>query len=143
MPNGYEGARQYGAYVRFYVPAGATNVTIGHVFADKVVTTEQPPAGLRMEDGWIYVAIDPNLDYGTWQLTFQYDTPYTGGVHDLYWQKQPGTAGDAVQISWTTDGRTFTAASTLTQDKVVRLGPDGVTVVNGHAGTAQLPSLGF
>lgn len=141
-PGGYEGSRQYGAYVRVYVPSDATNVSIGDVFPDKFASTEQP-TGLQMRDGWVYIAINPELGYGTWTYTFQYDTPYDGSTQRLYWQKQPGTQSDAIDLSWSIGGQTHAATSTLTQDKVVTLTLTGLTVSNGHSAAAELPSLGF
>ncbi len=142
-PGGYEGGQDYKAYVRVYVPSNATNFSVGNLTPDEIADTAQPPAGLQMKDGWILVGVNQQLGYGTGAYTFQYDTPYDGSTQQIYWQKEPGTAGDAVDLSWTVGAQAYTASTTLTQDKVITLTSGGMTVSDGHAATAELPSLGF
>jgi len=54
--------------------------------------------------------------------------PDATGTSSLYWEKQPGTVKDAVQVTWTGGDATASATSDLNQDRVVTFGPHGVVV---------------
>jgi hypothetical protein len=81
-------------------------------------------------------------------VTFDYDTPWRPddqGLAHIYWQKQPGTLNDKIQVIWISPGHgTLTASGELGQDMVINLAPDRVTLAPGRPGKATLPpnSLG-
>jgi hypothetical protein len=101
-----------------------------------------PPQGMRMIDGWL-PAVAGNG--GHKQAVFTYDTPWhqgADGVNRIYWQKQPGTGLDEIHVVWTTDAvAVYKADAVLSQDQVLELAPNGLTVVAGKPGNARIPSL--
>jgi len=137
---GVEGSSQYRCYVRFYVPATATEVRLGPIEADNSPNPDRP-AGLAMADGWLW--IHPELGNRTWTLTFEYDTPSDPAQvqHTIYWQKQPGTEPDRLKVTWSFGGRSFTTSGQLSQDQVVTLTKNGVTVRGGEPATAHMPAV--
>ena len=137
---GVEGSTQYRCYVRFYLPAGATNVRLGPTTKGAFPNTEKPP-GLLMVDGWFW--IHPELGKPTWTLTLEYDTPWdpTQKQHTLYWQKQPGTGPDPIQVSWSPAGKAVTASGKLVQDQALVLRSSTVLMQPGQPATAHLPAL--
>ena len=62
--------------------------------------------------------------------------------HDIYWQKQAGTLSDKVHVSYQTGGKTFTADTDLSQDRLLTLTSQGLAVKAGSVPTAHLPILG-
>jgi Protein of unknown function (DUF4012) len=142
-PPGFLGGRHYRCYVRFYYPANATNDS-APIHASMTTPSGEKLDGVKMLDGWFQINIDPRLGYGPYSVTLQWDTPLTAGAvgHSIYWQKQAGTLNDAITVTYTVGGRTFTAASDLSQDRVLALTDAGVQVTNGSAGSAHLPTLG-
>jgi hypothetical protein len=78
---------------------------------------------------------------------FEYDTPWVAGASggaEIYWQKQPGTLDDRVDVIWNDgSGHTYTAGGNLGHDRVLILSPKGVTIAPGQPAKAQLPSLGL
>jgi hypothetical protein len=134
------GNRTYTVYVRFLLPKQAKNLAAGGL---------QPPhyqdpelSGLQVADGWIDIPINAATSQGSGQVAFEYDTSWATD-ETIYWQKQPGTADDAVHVSWVMNGRTTEVSGHLTQDLLVQLTADGVSLAPGRAATAQLPGVGF
>jgi hypothetical protein len=140
MPYTYRPGEYYRAYLRLYVSSnasgGATNLR------NVRYQNPPPPAGVAMMDGWV-----PTFHgYGhSAQAAFEYDTPWRAdarGESKTYWQKQPGTLNDKVDITWHDGaGHTFNASGDLGQDRVITLSTQGVTITPGQAGKANLPSL--
>jgi hypothetical protein len=91
--------------------------------------------------GWIFMH-----GYGHNRVVqFDWDTPWLSnnrGEEQIYWQKQPGTVTDKVDVIWN-DGRshTFKTSGDLGQDRVVTLGSRAVTLTPGQLGSFQFPSL--
>jgi hypothetical protein len=99
-----------------------------------------PPSGFRMLYGWLDVACCGGQRVGT----FSYDTPWTpsaDGTTTLYWQKQPGTSTDAVDIVWHDGSQTHRLHGSFNQDTAVVLSTTGVTLTAGHPAQAILPNL--
>jgi len=133
----------YSCYVRLYVPESATNLQSKNLRNPNYPNPEIPK-GLKMIDGWFALHVDPKTSKGSTQIEFSYDTPWkpdAAGNAQVYWQKQAGPVQDKVDVKWIVDGQTFTAASDLIQDRVIRLKPNGVSVEAGLAGSAHLPGL--
>jgi Protein of unknown function (DUF4012) len=142
-PPGFLGGRHYRCYLRFYYPANATNdSTPIHTSATK--PSGEKLDGVKMLDGWFQINVDPRVGFGLYSVTVQWDTPLPAGAvnHSIYWQKQAGTLNDAITVTYKVGGKTFTAASDLTQDRVLTLTDSGVQVTDGSAGSAHLPTLG-
>jgi len=101
-----------------------------------------PPDGLRVLDGWLPTVRGAG---GHGEAVFQYDTPWqtdNQGVDHIYWQKQPGTLNDAIHVIWQSSFRAvYTAGGDLSQDRVIDLAPNGVSISTGEPAQAQLPSL--
>lgn len=101
-----------------------------------------PPSGFRLIDGWL-----PPLGCCGAQAraVFEYDTPWhtdRGGRHQIYWQKQPGTVDDKVDVIWNDgSGGTFSVSGSLNQDLEIDLVPRGVLLNWGASGQAALPNL--
>ncbi|HUY74134.1 MAG TPA: DUF4012 domain-containing protein [Candidatus Dormibacteraeota bacterium] len=144
-PPGYAGGRTYYFYVRLYIPADATSAKASNLQADKVATDEQPPPGTKFLDGWVRIDVNSQTGVGTHQFIFDWTTPLNQDQSDnsIYWQKQAGTNADKLSVTYTTaGGKTYKADSDLTQDRLIKLTPDGVTIEAGQSGAAQLPLLG-
>ena len=132
----YDGP-QYYAYLRVTMPAGATHVTVSSARSTEYAPiqaparrTQVPPPGAQVASGWIFILVGEGLS-GNYQATFAWETPWApaaGGSSSLYWEKQPGTVKDAVQVTWTSGGATASATSDLSQDRVVTFGSNGVVV---------------
>jgi hypothetical protein len=132
----YDGP-QYYAYLRVTMPAGATHVTVSSARSAEYAPiqaparrTQVPPPGAQVAGGWIFILVGDGLS-GNYQATFSWDTPWAppaAGSSSLYWQKQPGTVRDAVQVTWSNGGATASATSDLSQDRVVTFGSNGVVV---------------
>jgi putative NADPH-quinone reductase len=76
---------------------------------------------------------------------FRYDTPWTaqaGATETIYWQKQPGTLNDAIDVTWNEGaGHTYKAGGSLAQDRIITLSSTAVTLTAGQPAQATLPSL--
>ena len=132
----------YEVNLRLYVGATASNMsdTLKPVkYADPAA-----PAGTKLFDGWL-APIEIQCCGGKGQAVFAYDTqwsPSPRGLYEIYWQKQPGTITDKVDLTWNAgNGQTFNVAGDLGQDRVITLSSTGVTFSVGQAGQATLPSL--
>lgn len=132
----------YEVNIRLYVGAQASNLSDNLKpvkYADPA-----PPADTRLFDGWLNpIQIQCCGDKG--HAVFAYDTQWTPsprGLYEIYWQKQPGTVNDSVDLIWNAgNGKTFTVAGDLGQDRVIALTSAGVALSVGQAGQATLPSL--
>jgi len=130
----------YRAYASLYMVDTASS-TSDNLTAVKY-PSPSPPTDTRRLDGWL-----PEIagHGGHAQAVFQYDTPWSvanTGQANIYWQKQPGTVNDKVDVIWNDgNGHTFTASGDLGQDRVVTLAATGVTLNPGQAAQAELPSL--
>ena len=99
------------------------------------------PPNTRLIQGWFTVP-----GYGNERTAvFDYDTPWDpgrNGQEQIYWQKQPGTQADKVDVFWNQgDGHIYHAGGDLGQDRVITLASNGVTLTPGQQAQAQLPSL--
>jgi len=84
--------------------------------------------------------------YSDYELVFDYDTPFqpdSQGIYKIYWQKQPGTLNDAVEVTWQTGGPTYKTSGDLSQDRMIVLAPTSVSLAPGQTSAAQLPGLSF
>jgi hypothetical protein len=119
------------------VPASGAHVTVSSARSVEYAPiqvparrTQVPPAGALVAGGWIFVLVGPGLS-GNYEATFTWDTPWTPGADGsavLYWQKQPGTVHDTVQVTWAAQAGSVSAASDLSQDRLVTLGQRSVVV---------------
>ena len=139
MPYLYRPREFYKVYFRLFVETKATglsdNLLPGN-FPDPA-----PPSGMRMLAGWLTIP-----GYGErGQAIFQYDTPWrpdATGAAQIYWQKQPGTVSDAIDVSWNTgSGHTYKVSGSLALDRVITLKAAGVTLTPGQPAVAKIPSL--
>jgi hypothetical protein len=101
-----------------------------------------PPAGLGLVNGWLP---DVPCGGGRGRAVFDYDTPWPTpdkGLDRIYWQKQPGTGADRINVTWNAGrGRTFTVSGRLGQDQLITVSPGGVSLTPGQPAQAALPSL--
>jgi len=140
MPYSYHPGDYYHGFATLYMPdrssSGTANLTRGK-YPDP-----SPPASMHMIDGWM-TAIPGGG--GHTRIVFAYDTPWQvddQGVAHIYWQKQPGTLNDKIQVSWAGPNQTvYTASSQLSSDQVISLGQGGVTLTVGQPALAKLPSI--
>lgn len=140
-PAGYEGGNNYNCYLRFYVPAVASGLSITNIAANKFPDATIP-AGYQHLDGWFEIDVGYR-GYGTRVIHIQWDTRWDGSAasHTIYWQKQPGTEHDAISVAWHDSGHTFSAQGTLDTDKQIVLTPTSLTIAAGQAASATVPSL--
>jgi hypothetical protein len=130
----------YNDNVRLYVAGNASSTS------DNLAPVRYPnpaaPPGSRLMDGWLHFI---PCNGGAGHAVFKYNTPWTvndNGLDQIYWQKQPGTLGDKIDVSWTyRSGHTYKVGGSLAQDRVIGLTPTGVTLTAGQPAQATLPSL--
>ena len=138
-PFGDEQRTTYKADVRLYIPNGA--FAVSNNLRAVIYPNPAAPANTQVLDGWVSVACCG----GQSRATFQYDTKWVAnnrGSDDIYWQKQPGTVNDKVDVIWNDgNGHTFTASGDLSQDRVITLTPSGIDLGPGQPAQATLPSL--
>jgi hypothetical protein len=88
-----------------------------------------------------------NCGGGHAQAIFDYDTPWLGANHggpQIYWQKQPGTSIDDIDVTWSNgSGASYRAHGDLREDRTITLTPTSVTLNPAQSGQAILPSLGL
>jgi hypothetical protein len=140
-PCGIETRTLYKSNVRLYVGADA------NAFGDNLIRVRYPnpapPANTRLIDGWLSVGCGGGRNHAA----FSFDTPWPEhgkSPHRIYWQKQPGTVADAVDVTWNSgDGDAYHASGTLSQDLVIELSSARVTLKQGQLAQATLPSLGL
>jgi hypothetical protein len=140
MPFGISDRTAYRADVRFYVGVGTSKASDNL----RPVKFPNPPplAGTDVMDGWLP---DISCCSGRGQAVFEYDTPWSAdgrGLDKIYWQKQPGTVVDTIDVTWNDgNGHAFKAAGDLSQDRVITVSPSGVNLAAGQPAQATLPSL--
>lgn len=139
MPYFYRPGEYYRAYIRLYISDTAT-VTYTDL-APPRYANPAPPAGTRMIDGWMLIH-----GYGHNRVViFEWYTPWQPngrGEEQMYWQKQPGTINDKVDVVWNDgNGHVFKVSGDLGQDRIITMAPSAVLLTQGQVGTAQLPSL--
>jgi hypothetical protein len=131
----------YKSNIRVYV--GASAYALDDNLRGVRYSNPSPPPNTKLMDGWLFV----NCGGGHGQAAFAFDTPWLGHgklPHRIYWQKQPGTVNDAVDLAWDDgSGETYQAHGELGQDLLVKLLPLGVAIEAGHPAQATLPSLGL
>jgi hypothetical protein len=139
MPNGLTERTAYRVDVRLYVGNNASSTS------DNLRSVKYPnppaPLGTQLLDGWLP---DVSCCGGTGQAVFEYDTawPRIQGSDQIYWQKQPGTVSDKIDLTWNDgNGNTFKVSGDLGQDQVITLSPTGVSLTAGQPAQAKLPSL--
>jgi len=139
-PPGYDVS--YNGYYRLFLPGAATARRASNLTPDDYPYTSPPP-GTGLLDGWHRVVAGASRTARS-IVVYMWDTTWSAdatGQHQIYWQKQPGTANDPVKVVWKADGKTWTASSDLGVDRVIVVGPAGVTVGVGHAAQVELPKL--
>jgi len=145
-PRCCEGGRTYVAYARLYIPANAANVTVAGLTPGKHRSTETPPAGLQLVDGWFTVYVD-SVSPNTISFSLGYDTPWTAdakGAHQLYWEKEPGTVADQFKITWSPDGQnTAVLQKDLGLDRLIELTPQVVWLPPAQVAAAPIPQITF
>jgi len=146
MPYDYRPNEYYQAYMQVYVSDKTTakNVDLSRFPLGGGGPVYPPPAappGTQVMGGWMF-----EHGYGHNRVVdFHWDTPWLPGhrgYEQIYWQKQPGTAVDKVDVIWKYDhDHTFKASGDLGQDRVITIAPSAVTLTPGQLGSFQLPSL--
>jgi uncharacterized protein DUF4012 len=138
MPYDYVPNEYYQAYIRMITAGNADSMSDD--LSHPQHQTTAPPA-TKVLDGWIRI----HGYHHDRVITFNWNTPWHPngrGVEQIYWQKQPGTQADKVDVIWNDgNGHTYKVSGDLAQDRVITLAPNGVSLVQGQVGTAQLPSL--
>jgi uncharacterized protein DUF4012 len=138
MPYSYVPNEYYQAYIRMLTAGNADSMSDDLSHPQHQTTA---PPGTKVLDGWIRIH-----GYGHDRVvTFNWNTPWQPngrGVEQIYWQKEPGTQADKVDVTWNDgNGHIYKVSGDLAQDRVITLAPNGVSLVQGQVGTAQLPSL--
>ena len=130
----------YRVDVRLYVPGNATKRS--NNLRPVKYANPAAPTGTRLSDGWLP---DIVCGGGHGRAVFNYDTPLpgtTGNLDQMYWQKQPGTANDRIDVTWSAgNGHTYKVGGSLAKDRIISLTPTGVTLTAGQPAQATLPSL--
>ena len=130
----------YRADVRLYFSDGATAES--NNLRPVVYANPPPPVGTHLQDGWLP---DIPCGGGRGHAVFEYDTPLaasTGNLDEIYWQKQPGTLNDTINVTWNEGaGHTYTAGGILAADRIIVLSQAGATLISGQPALASLPSL--
>ena len=140
MPSVYHPNDFYRAYVGLYVDDRALS-TSDNLRAVKYPNPAPPPGSVLM-GGWL-----PEIpaNGGHSQAIFEYDTPWQAagrGQDQIYWQKQPGTVVDKIDVIWSDgSGHRYTVSGDVGQDRVISLATAGVTLTPGRPAQAELPSL--
>jgi hypothetical protein len=139
-PCGIYDRTSYRSNVRLYVGNNA-NALSDNLRAVRYANPA-PPAGTRLLDGWLP---DILCGGGRGRAVFDYNTPWQpdgAGKDQIYWQKQPGTVSDTIDVTWSNGiGHTYRASGNLGQDRVITLLLTGVSLAAGHPAQATLPSL--
>jgi hypothetical protein len=143
----YRGYDYYQVYTRLLISGNTTAVTNNLLhgppgFIGRTLPGPPPPPGWQQTEGWKFTR-----GYGNGMtMVFDWDTPWSPnhrGEEQIYWQKQPGTSVDKVDVIWNdpNNGHAYRTSGDLGQDRVITLAPKGVTLTQGQVGTFQLPSL--
>jgi hypothetical protein len=139
-PCGSEPRTSYRSNVRLYLGDNASSVSDNLVPVG--TPNPAPPSGTRLLDGWLP---DIGCAGARGQAVYEYDTPWqphSGAAHEIYWQKQPGTVNDKIDVTWNDgNGHSSTVSGELGEDRVMTLSPSRVTLNAGQPAQATLPSL--
>jgi cell division protein FtsB len=138
MPYVYKPNDFYRVYMSLFA---GSNASSGSNNLTPLLSPMSSPANTRILQGWATLP-----GYGNrLQAVFEYDTPWQpsrNGREKIYWQKQPGTLVDKVDVFWNDGaGHVYHVSGDLGQDRVITVGPTGVTLTPGQQAQAQLPSL--
>jgi hypothetical protein len=140
-PPGYAGGQTYNCYVRLYYPTFGTGAS--YHGPGTVKPTDELHPGFNLVDGWFNIKVKANAGSGTARIGFVWDTPLSSTLNtSIYWQKQAGTIADPIKVTYIVNGKTYTASSNLSEDRIVILSPTAITIQPGRAGQAQLPIFG-
>jgi hypothetical protein len=94
-------------------------------------------------DGWFNIKVNNQTGSGTARIGFEWDTAWDPtATRRIYWQKQAGTIADPITVRLVINGKTYTAKSNLSQDRVLVLNASGLAIQAGASGQAQLPVFG-
>ena len=139
----------YVANVRLYVGQDALHLA-NNLFLERY-PNPAPPSGTQLLEGWMPQV---RCHGGRGQAVFSYDTKWLAGAattYSIYWQKQPGTdpqfpdsrvINDTIDVTWADgNGHTYQVTGSLDQDRVITLGPAGVTLTAGLPAQTTFPSL--
>jgi len=129
----------YRVYMSIYAGSGETSGSNNLI--PLLSPMSSVPANTRILQGWATLP-----GYGNrLEAVFEYNTPWQparNGQEKIYWQKQPGTLVDKVDVFWNDGaGHSYHVSGDLGQDRVITVGPTGVTLTPGQQAQAQLPSL--
>jgi hypothetical protein len=138
-PCGAEVRTLYKGNTRLYVGLDATS--LAHNLTGVRYANPPPPPNTQLLDGWLFVPCGGGHSQGAFEFDTQW--PEHGNApHWIYWQKQPGTASDALDLTWDSGaGDTYKVHGELGQDLRIKLSPNGVAIDPGHPAQATLPSL--
>jgi hypothetical protein len=140
QPYRYDWVVDYRAYGSLY--AGGTVSSASTNLRPARYGKPPPPPGITLLEGWLQ---DVPCCGGRGQAVFEYNTPWPAhakGSNEIYWQKQPGTVNDLIDVIWNDGfGHTFSTKGDLGQDRIIKLTLSGVTLASGHPAKATLPSL--
>lgn len=142
----------YFAYASLYVSANVSSPSTN--LRPAKYRKPQPPANTWLLEGWLP---DIRCCGAQARAIFEYDTPFSWlsrdeggpvrsgvGKYQVYWQKQPGTVNDTIEVIWNDGyGHTYRATGDLGQDRMINLSPSGVSLTLGQPAQATLPSLGL
>lgn len=139
-PCGSEAQTSYRVNVRLYIGNNASSVSDNLIPVG--TPNPVPPPGTRLLDGWLP---DIGCSGGQGSALFAYYTPWPAqdGNHDqIYWQKQPGTFTDSIDVVWNDgSGASSRVSAELGQDRVISLSLAGVMLSVGQPTQASFPSL--
>jgi hypothetical protein len=138
-PCGNEDRTLYKGNTRLYVGPDATS--LAHNLTGVRYANPSPPPNTQLLDGWLFVPCGGGHSQGAFEFDTQW--PEHGNApHWIYWQKQPGTASDALDLTWDSGtGDIYKVHGELGQDLRIKLSPNGVAIDPGHPAQATLPSL--
>jgi hypothetical protein len=140
MPRGLTERTAYRVNVRLYIGHGTSSAT--NNLRPVKYSNPAPPSGTALMDGWL-----PDIagSGGRGRAIFEYDSPWPlrdKGFQQIYWQKQPGTGNDTIDLTWNDgSGHAFMISGALGQDLVIMLSPTGIGMTPGKPAQATLPSL--
>ena len=142
----------YSAYLRLYTTARAANLKLSLTPASGYHPVPAPgdskfemPTGIQMAHARFLINVVRG-QAGHQRITIDYDQPWTpdqSGAHEIYWQKQPGTLNDTVDITWIDGAHTYRTTGDLGGDRLIKLSAAGIKFEPAQSATAHLPQLGF
>jgi len=139
-PCGSQDRTAYRVNIRLYI--GGTAASLSDNLIPVRYQNPAPPSGIRLLDGWLPLIA---CGGGKGHAVFKYSTSWRvddTGLDKIYWQKQPGTLDDRIDVIWNDrDGHSYKASGVLSQDRIITLSPTGITLAAGRPAQATLPSL--